>query len=215
MSVRRQGVPVRVGSRKVHVLHMGWSRCERPPGTDMHHVPPPRGPGQPLARYFGKYFVLSYKSTLYFVPSVAFVSLGPSVAFVPKSVSISNVPFLAAHGGVRKEGWPPLQPSASHTRRSVRPLRTLQPRYNRYKTVTFETAITGVTRASMKPLLCVAPITTPFDSRKSKHVTRRALARRSRWWPMRAREEVALKGSWSFSFSYAAEGPTLYSPSHS
>ena len=35
----------------------------------MHHVPPPRGSGQPLARYFGKYFgkyfVLSYKK--YFV----------------------------------------------------------------------------------------------------------------------------------------------------
>ena len=30
----------------------------------------------------------------------------------------SNVLCLAAHGGVRKEGWPPLQPSVSHTQRT-------------------------------------------------------------------------------------------------
>ena len=55
------------------------------------------------------------KSTLPFGPSVAFVSLGSSVAFVPKINIAINVLCLAAHGGVRKEGWPPLQPSASHT----------------------------------------------------------------------------------------------------
>ena len=91
----------------------------------MQHAPTPLGPGQPLARYlgkyFGKYFVLSTKSTLSSGPSVAFVSLGSSVAFVRSCQNqlANNVLCLAAHGGVRKEGWPPLQPSVSHTQRLV------------------------------------------------------------------------------------------------
>ena len=53
----------------------------------MQHAPTPRGSGQPLARYFGKYFVLSYKKYIV-VRTVScirqFRLVGCVRAFVPK-----------------------------------------------------------------------------------------------------------------------------------
>ena len=51
-------------------------------------------------------------------PTAASTQSCGSFLHVPRPQSVSNVLVLAAHGGVRKGGWPPLQPSASHTRRS-------------------------------------------------------------------------------------------------
>ena len=65
-----------------------------------------------LCTFYKKYIVVRTVSCIR-----QFRLVGCVRAFVPKSTRYNNVPCLAAHGGVRKEGWPPLQPSASHTRR--------------------------------------------------------------------------------------------------